>query len=400
MRIASLLGVLDKLQSDKVNVAQERCVLVRNRNARCLRCADACASGCISFDEEEQRVVIDLQKCIGCGTCATACPTCALEAVGPTDSQLLKQLASAMERTGGDVVVACERLLEQASGKYDPERVVPVACLGRVEESLLLALTAMGAKRVLLVCPMRGECEYSRGVDTAEAVLETTRSLLDAWGSGMEVLLRQKLPASVRAQGAVAYDAERRAFFGEVGAGARKGAGVVASCAADEVLGAGQADDVPAAEPRFAKVGADGTLSHFLPHRRSRTLAALRRLGAPEDVMVSTRLWGHVLIDMQKCSSCQMCATFCPTAALSKFEREDGMFGVGHAPSLCAKCRCCEEICPTGALSISEEVFAVDLLEGVVEHFAMKPRVVQASSPHQTQRLMRNLLKCDQVYER
>lgn len=116
--------------------------------------------------------------------------------------------------------------------------------------------------------------------------------------------------------------------------------------------------------------------------------------------MVSTRLWGHVLIDMQKCSSCQMCATFCPTAALSKFEREDGTFGVGHAPSLCAKCRCCEEVCPTGALSISEEVFAVDLLEGVVEHFAMKPRVVQASSPHQTQRLMRDLLKCDQVYER
>lgn len=395
-RIASLLDVIGKLQSNKINVAQERCVVVRNRNARCLRCAQECASGCISFDDEAQEVVIDLQKCIGCGTCATVCPTCALEAVNPSDSQLLKELVGAMDRSDGEVVIACGALLEQASGLYDSEKVVSVPCLGRMEESLLLALAAMGARSVALVCPMRGECEYTRGVDAAETVLETTHNLLDAWGLPIDLSLREKLPSSVRAQGSAAYDADRRAFFSDVASNARRGAGAVADAALEDALGVDQGE----AMPRFEKVGDDGTLSHFLPNRRNRTLAALRQLGSPDDVMVSTRLWGHVVIDAQACSSCQMCATFCPTAALAKFQAEDGTFGVQHAPSLCVKCRCCEEVCLTGSLRISEEVFAVDLLEGVVEHYPMKPRLVEASSPHQTQRIMRKLLNCDQVYER
>ena len=40
--MASINGILDlmgKLQSPGITVHQERCVLVRNRNADCLRCA-------------------------------------------------------------------------------------------------------------------------------------------------------------------------------------------------------------------------------------------------------------------------------------------------------------------------------------------------------------------------
>ena len=61
-------------------------------------------------------------------------------------------------------------------------------------------------------------------------------------------------------------------------------------------------------EPRFVKVGKDGTLPHFIPDRRERLLAALDSLGQPQDVLMDTRLWGHVIIDPEKCSSCQMCA--------------------------------------------------------------------------------------------
>ena len=69
---------LQALQSDHVHVCQERCLLVRNRNAECLRCAQACTSGCISYNEQTKMLDIDQARCVGCGTCATACPTCAL----------------------------------------------------------------------------------------------------------------------------------------------------------------------------------------------------------------------------------------------------------------------------------------------------------------------------------
>ncbi len=44
----------------------DRCAKVRNRNVACLKCAEACTSGCISIVDDE--LVIDSDKCVGCGT--------------------------------------------------------------------------------------------------------------------------------------------------------------------------------------------------------------------------------------------------------------------------------------------------------------------------------------------
>ena len=59
-------------------------------------------------------------------------------------------------------------------------------------------------------------------------------------------------------------------------------------------------------------------LFYFVRHNgvaltRERLLNNLATLGEPQDIMIETRLWGHVIIDPELCSSCQMCATFCPT---------------------------------------------------------------------------------------
>ncbi|MCR2037030.1 4Fe-4S dicluster domain-containing protein [Adlercreutzia caecimuris] len=394
--IDTMLGLIGKLESPYITVHQERCALVRNRHADCLRCAESCASGCISYDGEA--LSVSPEKCIGCGTCATVCPTCALEAHHPGDAALVAAAHTSRTANAGAALIGCGALLERARGRYDEERVVRVECLGRVDESLLAELAAEGADEVVLIhgdCP---RCEHRRGRDAAEAVVDTAAKLLDIWGSPMTVRFSGKLPAFARK--AADHDAGRRAVLTEgVSFAARAGA-IVAERAVEDALGVGAEDAAREEPPRCVKVMGDGTLPHFLPDRRERLLDALAALGEPADVMVDTRLWGHVVIDTDRCASCQMCAVFCPTAALTKFADGDGTFGVEHRPSDCVKCRSCEAICPADAIEISEEVFAVDLMGGVTDRYAMRPRAVQHDTPHTIWHTARTMMKTDQVYER
>ncbi len=394
--VSQMLGLISKLESPAIIVHQERCVLVRNRNADCLRCAEVCTSGCIGYDGEELTIALD--RCIECGTCATACPTCALEAHHPSDAQLAAACAESLEALGGTVCIACGKRLDPARGRFDERKVVRVECLGRVDESLLSQCAARGAAEVVLVHGDCIGCEHHTGRAMAERVCVTERALLDAWKSPLSMRFSTKLPAAARSEDA-SRGSERRALIEHGGREAARVGSIVADQAMRDALGEDAASEEEAS-PRYTKVMGDGTLPHFVPDRRERLLDALAALGEPEDVMVNTRLWGHVVIDTEACSSCRMCATFCPTGALVKFEDADGSFGVEHYPGDCVKCRTCAAICPAGAIDISEEVFAVDLMGGVTDRYTMKPLAVKRGQPHTIWHTIQGMTKTDQVYER
>ena len=110
------------VDSGAIRVHRGRCAKVRNRNVDCLKCAAACTSGCISLEDGE--LVIDAAKCVGCGTCATVCPTCALEAHHPGDAALVAAARASRAANAGAVLIGCGALLERARGRYDEERVV------------------------------------------------------------------------------------------------------------------------------------------------------------------------------------------------------------------------------------------------------------------------------------
>lgn len=392
--VRNILGLLEQLQSVDITVHQNRCAVVRNRNATCTRCAEACTSGCISYLEGE--TVISPEKCIGCGTCATVCPTCALEAHHPNDKELYEACTQAMQNAEGEAVIACEQLLEAAAGLYDPERVVGVKCLGRVEESLLILLARAGAHRVALVQGKCDGCRQNPGSKTAMAVCDTANCLLAAWGQEEIVEVSSKLPSTVRRQDNAAHDASRRGFLTDMFDTAKATAQTSADYAIKETFGS---SEEPEDAPVIQKVQEDGTLPHFLPHRRNRLLKGLASFGDPQDVMIDTRLWGHAVIDIQACTSCQMCATFCPTEAIKKFEDADGTFGIKHYPSRCVKCLCCTDICPSNALTISDEVFAVDLQSKAYERYEMRPRQ-NPLGPHQMLDSLKKLVGDEFIYER
>ncbi len=95
-----------------------------------------------------------------------------------------------------------------------------------------------------------------------------------------------------------------------------------------------------------------------------------------------------------------MCATFCPTGAIRKFDDPDGTIGINHYPGDCVLCRCCEDICPTKALTVHDEIFAGDLLSGTVERNEMRPPKYDMSSPKKSMFIFRDILDCPDIYER
>ena len=413
----NILGLFEKLESQSLAVQPSRCVVVRNRNASCRRCAEACPTGAILVEGND--LAVAPERCIGCGTCATVCPTAALESKKPDDKELLRAAVAAMQANDGAAVIMDAAMQAAAEGKYDPAKVAVVKSLGRVDESFIAVLVAGGATSVALVAgpaegkTAEGNAEATEAAETAgtvgaapdraaQLVRDTAALLLETWGSDVSVKLTTKLPRSVRLAEPAEFDTGRRGFFSSMRDEARAAAAITAEHVVREKLGADEPE-----EPKFAKVTEDGTLPHFLPERRGRLLLALSNLGEPEDIMIDTRLFGHVIIDPEKCTSCQMCATFCPTEAIRKFgdaatAAETGKpFGIDHYTGRCVQCHCCEDICPTGALTLSTDVFATDVTKrGRSERIPMKPRTRKVNDPKSIVNAMSDLLGVPNVYER
>ena len=126
-RHGQMINLIDEMNSPLLAVEPQRCVLVRHRNGDCLRCAAVCTTGAISLGEEG--IVVSPEKCIGCGTCASACPTGCLTAADPTDEELFGAVEAALAENEGRVAIACERAFAMASSMACLETTCPMASL-------------------------------------------------------------------------------------------------------------------------------------------------------------------------------------------------------------------------------------------------------------------------------
>ena len=113
--MATLDGIADIAQAldDRgVSVDTTLCVKARNRNATCQRCVEACNRGCITWESEG--LAFDPENCNDCGACVSACPAGALSSRWKGDSQVYASCLQAAGHCEGDVVIACNVMLERA----------------------------------------------------------------------------------------------------------------------------------------------------------------------------------------------------------------------------------------------------------------------------------------------
>lgn len=334
--VSEVMASLDGLRSLGLVVHPERCVRVRNRHSSCRRCALACTSGAIAC--EEGAWTIDPDKCVRCGTCATLCPTGALEPSHPRDAELVAAaLAASCE---GATTFRCQAAVPDAADAAE------VVCLSRLDETLLFELAARGIACVRLRHGDCASCPRANGVNSMDAVAETAAALSDAWGIPLTVERIAGAPRSVcdKAPGAETTPVET------------------------VPVSATSKDFVP------VHVMKDGTLPHFVPARRGRLLDALARGEAAADAVLESRLWGHVAIDEGRCTSCRMCAVFCPTGALSRYgDEEAAEMGIEHYAAECVQCNLCQDICPAHAIHVEHQVPLSMLAAGETERHPMAP---------------------------
>lgn len=421
-RHGQMINLIDEMNSPLLAVEPQRCVLVRHRNGECLRCAAVCTTGAISLGEEG--IVVSPEKCIGCGTCASACPTGCLTAANPTDEELFGAVEAALAENEGRVAIACERAFAMASGNRmkrdscdatapsfvpgkiagatsDGRPLVGVVCLGRADESLLVEATARGARSIQLISGPCESCPHRCGGALSDEIIVSAETLLAALGTPSPIdRIRLQHASDTREILRLRPTASAQDDTNAVNAA------TVADASGDCLSESGYPVAPPTGEsqqdsrePQFAHVQADGTLPHFVPERRLRLFNSLKALGTPAAPTVTTRLWGQVTIDTELCRSCRMCTVFCPTGALTRFDAANDAFGVEHRSALCTQCRLCETICPEQAITVAEEVSADEFLSGKKFRFTMQPIGWNPGAEDSIASRMARFIKVDNLQE-
>lgn len=381
--VNQVIDLIEQLESTKVSVTQKRCVAVRHRKSACQKCVDACVVDCITVAENE--VSIDSKACVGCGVCATVCPTEALSAETPTDIALSTACDQVAQNTEGVCTIACKPVLIAAKGLFDVEKVVGVTCLGRINPSMLVDLAVGEATKISLVKGKCDTCEWQKGIEVAERSIDIARVILDAYGNPVEIKLGTKFPSCTKTRDDKKYDTEKRGFFSGMGGEARTALSKTTDYAVKQALNIKEEH-----EPRFVRMTENGTLPQEVPPRRTLLLEDLSIMGDPQPEVTDEYLWGELDIDFELCTSCRMCATFCPTGSLVKFDEERKTFGLEQTINICVACDSCVDICPSGALSISHTVRLSDIAENAITRFEM-------TTPHNPYSEISKAFKTDYV---
>lgn len=326
----------------------------RDRKSHCRECVDVCPQGLLKVGELGLSGQIDLTGCKSCGLCATACPNGVFEVKEPTDIALLKRINSLLEKKE-KLTVGCRR----GAGKGG--QVVcelTLTCLGRLNEAILVAASAMGAKEILLKTSACRACETNGLPSVITRSVENSRMLLHAFGQDTKIVFLEEavgVETPEEGEGKKTEETyERREFLNFLKGGTVSVAAMVAEGAIDKLKGTVYLQKEPA-----KPVG----LEHRVPAKRQILLYFLKKLGRPKLERISRATLPLVQVSIREnCVLCGCCSQFCPTGAL-KAINADGVKGIYFSLSLCTGCGLCKLACLEGALSLGDTIEIAGLIE-------------------------------------
>jgi ferredoxin len=300
-------------------------------------------------------IQIDMNRCVDCGICATVCPTGAIEAQAPTNIELLAQIKTKIAENRS-ITFACAKYGKTTRASTNR---IQVNCLGRLDESVLLAALVEGASSVNLIDAMCGDCPQAIGRQVVEQAVARTNALALALGIPAQIHLGTYCspdPEPVSSS-AVGEGVSRRVFFEHLMRETMKATVTTVTTILAE-------QETPPS-PSLSK----GKLPVRVPLNRRLLLTTMRKIKIPVTTEWSGGLWAQLQIT-EKCSGCQACVFFCPTGALIKIETP-GQHGVSFRPAVCTGCGLCQMICYQKAVMLTPRINLAQVINGAEEKMTM-----------------------------
>ena len=317
------------------------CSRFRTPKSGCSQCADVCPSGAISLTAEGPDVSA---SCSGCGICFSVCPNDVFSLKKRGDEQILDEIIQAAKGdrgAGREFRISCEH------GDSTADLLVP--CLGRLTEALLIEPVRSGFLRVSLLRPECSICPNAKASSHIDRTIERASALFDMLnleGERLAVRSMPLQPLAKRPEKAVT----RRELFSTF----RTRAAEVTAAALPEGCGTSGPIDRTFLEAMGRRA---------VHSKRGLLLSQLRAFEPGKEVSVPAEQAMLATIAVSSgCSACGVCATLCPSGALSQ-RWEEKQFILTFLPSLCGNCRICMETCLPKALTIENTTRLNGLLE-------------------------------------
>ena len=316
--IVTAIGEFEKPRYFQYNA--KICAHSRSKLKGCNQCIDVCSTQAISADGD--RVKVNPHLCMGCGACASVCPSGAMSYAYPKMSfqgEKLRVMLGAYREAGGKD--ACllfhngtdgrELILKLGRRRGLPARAIPVetfhvASLGL---DLLLGAVALGAGQVIVVSAGSEAPGYFEALRRQMGFGEEILRAFGYRGSHFELIVTADLQAleqhiwSLDAAQCPAQPAEFHLF-----------------------------DD--------KRTSLAFTIEHLAAHAPMPVAVIPLSAGAP---------FGEIEVNLDTCTMCMACVGACPEAALADGRDRPQLRFV---EANCVQCGLCEQACPEDAITL------------------------------------------------
>ncbi|MBI5910846.1 MAG: 4Fe-4S dicluster domain-containing protein [Betaproteobacteria bacterium] len=364
-QLAQLVGEFEKPKFFAYNA--RICAHSRSAKAGCNNCIDTCSTGAISADGDG--VKVEPHLCMGCGGCATVCPSGAMTHVYPRVSDLgrqLKTLLGSYRSAGGndacilfhnegasrDLMAKLGRRARPGTSGGLPARVIPlevhsVAALGM---DTLLGALAYGASQIVLLASAQEADEYGPAVERQMRHAQTIVSALGYAGTHLKLLATEDVAVLER-----------------------------------EVWALAPARTV--ADPASFNLSADkrGTLEFAVEH-----LAKFAPAPQEEIALEQGAPWGRIKVNRGTCTLCMACVGACPASALVD-GREQPM--LKFIERNCVQCGLCVSTCPEKAVTLAPRLLLSPRSKAEqVLHQAVPFNCVRCGQPFGNKQLIDNMM--------
>ena len=364
-QLAQLVGEFEKPKFFAYNA--KICAHSRSAKAGCNNCIDTCSTGAISPDGDG--VKVEPHLCMGCGGCATVCPSGAMTHVYPRVSDLgrrLKVLLATYQGAGGkdacilfhnagasrDLIAMLGRRAQPGKSGGLPARVIPlevhsVASLGM---DTLLGALAYGASQVLLLASEQEADEYGPAVEKQMRHAQIIASALGYAGTHFKLIAPEGVAVLER-----------------------------------EVWALAPASTVSTPASFNLSVNKRSTLEFALEH-----LARLAPAPQEEIALEPGAPWGQVKVNRGTCTLCMACVGACPASALVDGRDQPLLKFIERN---CVQCGLCVNTCPEKAITLAPRLLLTPQAKAEqLLHEAVPFNCVRCGKPFGNKQMVENML--------